>query len=147
MVYLVDTNAILSFAHRTYLFHEITREAVRILQSDEHQFTITPQNCIEFWNVATRPTERTGYGKTTEETTLLLQMIESLFPLIADSSAIYSEWRRLVVQHNISGVKVHDARLVAVMKTNAITHILTFNDADFARYASEGIVPVNPKNV
>lgn len=74
-------------------------------------------------------------------------MIESLFPLIADSSAICPEWRRLVVQHNVSGVKVHDARLVAVMKTNAITHILTFNDADFARYASEGIVPVNPKNV
>jgi predicted nucleic acid-binding protein len=31
-------------------------------------------------------------------------------------------------------VKVHDARLVATMKTHGVTDLLTFNVEDFARY-------------
>ena len=60
---------------------------------------------------------------------------------------MYLEWRRLVVTFGVLGVQVHDARLVAVMKTNDVTHILTFNADDFTRFASEGIVAVNPATV
>jgi predicted nucleic acid-binding protein len=42
---------------------------------------------------------------------------------------------------------VHDARLVAVMRTHGVTHILTFNVSDFVRYQSMGIVPVHPSSV
>jgi predicted nucleic acid-binding protein len=38
-------------------------------------------------------------------------------------------------------------RLTATMKANNITYILTFNTGDFIRYASEGIIAVNPNNV
>jgi predicted nucleic acid-binding protein len=44
-------------------------------------------------------------------------------------------------------VQVHDARLVASMKANGVTHILTFNISDFARYEVEGIVVVDPVTV
>jgi len=47
----------------------------------------------------------------------------------------------------VSGVQVHDARLVASMKVNAISHILTLNVEDFKRYGSEGIVPVAPRTI
>jgi len=53
----------------------------------------------------------------------------------------------LVVTFNVSGVQVHDARLVALMKVNVISHILTFNVGDFARYSSEGIVAVAPETI
>jgi len=33
------------------------------------------------------------------------------------------------------------------MKANGVTHILTFNTADFTRYTSEGIVAVDPASV
>jgi len=56
----------------------------------------------------------------------------------------YPEWRKLVVAFNVSGVQVHDARLVANMKANSVTHILTFNTRDFIRYAPEEIVAVEP---
>ena len=39
-------------------------------------------------------------------------------------------------------MQVHDARLVALMQVHGITHILTLNRADFARYP--GIVPIDP---
>jgi hypothetical protein len=48
---------------------------------------------------------------------------------------------------SVSGVQVHDARLVAAMKLNSVTHILTFNATDFTRYATEGIVAVDPTTV
>jgi predicted nucleic acid-binding protein len=77
----------------------------------------------------------------------MLRLVERLFPLLRDSGTQYREWRRLVVQYGVSGVQVHDARLVAVMLTQGITHILTFNDTDFARYAPEGISAVDPATV
>jgi len=40
------------------------------------------------------------------------------------------------------GKPSHDARLVAAMLAHGVTHILTFNDTDFRRYA--GITPVVP---
>jgi hypothetical protein len=67
--------------------------------------------------------------------------------VLPDSSAVYSEWRRLVVTFSVSGVQVHDARLVAAMKVNNISHVLTLNVADFTRYASEGIVASAPEQI
>jgi hypothetical protein len=49
---------------------------------------------------------------------------------------------RLVVQHRIIGLKVHDAKLVgAAMNVNGVRRILTFNTEDFARYGIEAIHP------
>ena len=45
--------------------------------------------------------------------------------------------------HNILGVKVHDAWLVAAMKAHRVKRILTFNASDFARF--DGIECVDPK--
>ncbi len=40
----------------------------------------------------------------------------------------------------VTGVKVHDARLVAAMKTYGIGRILTFNKDDFRRYPDIEII-------
>jgi len=118
-----------------------------MLRQDEHQLQIASQNCIEFWNVATGPLERNGFGLTPPEAARLLKLIERLFPVLPDSSEVYKEWRRLVVDFSVSGVQVHDARLVASMKVNDISHILTLNVEDFKRYISEGITAVTPGTV
>jgi predicted nucleic acid-binding protein len=55
--------------------------------------------------------------------------------LLPDIPAIHEEWRKLLVMHNVSGVQVHDARLVAAMRVYGVKRILTFNHRDFARYA------------
>jgi predicted nucleic acid-binding protein len=57
-----------------------------------------------------------------------------LFALLPDTPAIFSEWQRLVVQHDVKGKNAHDARLVAAMAVHAVKQILTFNQSDFARY-------------
>lgn len=145
--YLVDTNVLLRFVDRTQSLHLSVRSAIRNLKANGGRLQIAGQNCIELWNVATRPEARNGSGLTPAEAERWLRIIERVFSLIPDQPETYAEWRRLVVQFGVSGVQVHDARLVAAMKVNGMTHILTFNAADFRRYASEGIVVVDPATV
>lgn len=147
MIYLVDTNVLLRFADRSHPLHSLIRDTIRKLRRDGHSLQVTSQNCVEFWNVATRPIERNGFGLTPTNAERLLRLIERLFPMLPDSSKVYPEWRRLVVTFDVSGVQVHDARLVASMKVNGLSHILTLNVEDFRRYTSEGISAVAPGTV
>ena len=49
------------------------------------------------------------------------------------------------MQHQVSGKKIYDARLVAVMKSHGIDRIVTFNTKDFARYP--GITAIHPASL
>jgi predicted nucleic acid-binding protein len=73
------------------------------------------------------------------------RFFEERLQFLPDSLAVHEEWRRLLVTHSVSGVQVHDARLVAAMRAHEVTRILTFNDKDFARYTD--IAAVHPRTV
>ncbi len=147
MEYLVDTNILLRLVQRNDPLNSTIRTAVRKLRKDGNILLITPQNCAEFWKVATRPATKNGFGLIPKDADRQLRLIERIFPLLSDIPTVYPEWRTLVVKFGVSGVQVHDARLAATMKANNITHILTLNTGDFIRYSSEGIVVVNPNYV
>ncbi|MDE0086069.1 MAG: type II toxin-antitoxin system VapC family toxin [Candidatus Poribacteria bacterium] len=147
MIYLVDTNVLLRFSRHSDPNYQIAQDAVNKLKIADHQLQTTLQNFAEFWNVSTRPANQNGFGRMLSETELFLQELELLFPLLLDSPEVYPQWRRLVVKYNVSGVQVHDARLVATMIAHDVTHILTFNVTDFERYASERIVAIDPAAV
>ncbi len=144
MVYLTDTNVLLRIAHPDSPRYPIVQGVVHKLWQDGHELQTTSQNFAEFWNVSTRPTDQNGFGLTPDETDELLQGLEQSFPLLSDSPEVYPEWRRLVVDYDVSGVQVHDARLVATMLVHDIKHILTFNTQDFTRYMPEEIIAVDP---
>lgn len=142
--WLVDTNVLLRFVACTHSISPIIRRAIRILRERGDILRVAPQNLIEFWNVATRPAAANGLGYPVERTERLLHRLERLFPPLSEDKPVYSVWCQLVSQFGVSGVQVHDAHLVAVMNCHEITHILTLNPRDFARYAPIGIVIVNP---
>jgi predicted nucleic acid-binding protein len=147
MFYLVDTNVLLRYAAHTQALNPVVRAAVRKMQAAGHTLQATAQNFIEFWNTATRPLVRNGFGMAPPDADKELRVVERIFPILDDDPAVYPEWRRLVVIYGVSGVKVYDARLVASMRVYGMGHILTFNTADFVRYAPEGIVAVDPRTV
>jgi predicted nucleic acid-binding protein len=74
-----------------------------------------------------------------------VKVIEKLGAILPFSMSAYQEWRRLVVTHQITGVAVHDARIVAAMLAVNIQHILTLNEGDFRRY--QGITVLSPGGV
>jgi hypothetical protein len=57
--------------------------------------------------------------------------MKRFFVILAENADVQPEWERLVVQHSVSGKKVHDARLVATVNVHQVSRILTFNADDF----------------
>jgi len=106
---------------------------------------VTPQNLIEFWNAATRPVQNNGFGITPLQAEQEVMRIESYFRTAEETPFIYPAWRQIVSSVGVSGAQVHDARLVAVMQVHGLTHLLTLNTRDFARYP--GITVVPPQDV
>ena len=147
MIYLADTNVLLRFSRHDDPRYQIVQDTVHKLEAEGHQLRTTSQNFAEFWNVATRPANQNGFGHTIFETEQLLLGLEKFFRLLPDSPDVYPEWKRLVVKYDVSGVQVHDARLVASMIVHKVTHILTFNVTDFERYEPEEIVAVDPASI
>lgn len=50
-----------------------------------------------------------------------------------------------MVRYQCRGKPAHDARYVAAMNLHALTHLLTFNTPDFARFP--GLVALDPAAV
>lgn len=145
MAYLLDTNILLRFSRQADPRHPEVYAAVEHLRERNERLCFAPQNAAELWNVMTRPVDRNGFGETPAATDALLNKLETVFAMLPDDPAMYGHWRRLVRAAAVSGVQVHDARLVAWMQAHGVTHLLTLNAADFARYADlAGIVVVEP---
>jgi predicted nucleic acid-binding protein len=145
MSFLVDTNILLRSVEPLHPHHAVAVAAVYRLLAESTPVYFTLQNIAEFWNVATRPIEHNGLGFSIASTLAEVERIEGLLTLLPDTPAVYAEWKRIIVVHGVSGVKVHDARLVATMKTHGVRSFLTFDVDDFKRYT--GIDVMHPKVV
>ncbi len=145
MIHIPDTNILLRFADRTDAQHAVVLSAVRKLKAGGDKIYIVPQTCVEFWNVCTRPTTRNGFGFTVPRTNHSLCLVEKIFPLLSDDTRVHQEWRKLVLSFGVSGVQVHDARIVAAMKVRRLENILTLNPNDFKRYTE--IKAVRPQDI
>jgi predicted nucleic acid-binding protein len=143
--YLVDSNVLLRWIKPDDRDYPVVVSAIDTVLQQGAMLCYTSQNVAEFWNTCTRPLNRNGYGLSPQEADRLAKLFEDKLQLLPDSVAVHREWRRLLVTHNVSGVQVHDARLVAAMRVQDVRRILTFNDKDFARYPD--IESVHPRSV
>ncbi len=141
---LTDTNIGLRWLDLGTPASALVAAAIRDLEIRGHELRMCAQNYVEFWATATRPVHANGLGLDAAGADHLLKQVEAAFPLLDDPPSLYAEWRRLVLAHDVSGRQVYDARLAAFMLVHGITHILTFNIADFARYS--GVVAVHPND-
>jgi predicted nucleic acid-binding protein len=142
--YLVDTNVCLRIATPESMQHDSAKLAVATLISRRDEVYIAPQVITEFWGVATRPTTVNGLGWPVETAELEVTRLLARYPVLAETRQLFPEWHRLVVQHRVMGKQAHDARLVAIMHDNGVTHILTFNVNNFRAY---DVTVVSPDEV
>ena len=142
---LLDTGILLRLLNADDPLHGQVRSAAKSLRRQGHSFCASFQNLAEFWNVSTRPTTaRGGLGLGLEVVERRVQAIDRWCQILIDSDSSYRHWRSLIVTHAVTGVSVHDARIVAVMLTHNIPTLLTLNDRDFRRYETNGIEVVTP---
>ena len=144
-LYLVDSNVLLRWIKRMIA---ITRWWFRPSKSPFR----TMLSCVTHPRMlGSSGTPAPGHSSATD--TVCLRKRPTGEPLFSSAScdccrislAVHQEWRRLLVTHNVSGVQVHDARLVAAMRVHAVKRVLTFNEKDFARYP--GIEAVHPRSL
>ena len=147
MIHLVDTSILVRQADTNSKDRPVALQAVTDLTLSGEALQVVPQNMVEFWVVATRPQAVNGLGLSTAEADTERRRLEALFLLRPDTPELYQQWITLVNRFSVSGKPSHDARIVAAMLTHGITHILTFDGADFKRYAPIGIVVVDPVKV
>ena len=143
--YLIDTNILLRILKPNNPEFYLLRSLLNFFYRNGTQLFYASQNLIEFWNVLTRPINQNGYGLTAAEADKEAKRIEKTFLFLKDTEAIHDEWRKLVVTYSVSGAKVHDAHLVAVMKVYGVSHVLTLNVRDFTRYKE--ITAVHPTQI
>jgi predicted nucleic acid-binding protein len=146
MRYLVDTNLLLRLAEPAHEMHADAHQALTTLLARNEDLCFVPQNGFEFWVVATRPVERNGLGWSPALAQAEVTRLQGSLTFLPDPVTLYDEWLRLVSTYGVCGFKAHDTRLVAAMLVHGVTHILTFNEEDFKRYAEiTVIVPGNVK--
>jgi predicted nucleic acid-binding protein len=104
------------------------------LVGQEVRLCYTSQTLGEFWNAATRPLDKNGFGLSVSETDRLARVIEESFEFLPDSREIHERWRSLLVTHQVQGVQVHDTRLAARMYVHGVGQLLTLNVRDFRRF-------------
>lgn len=143
--YLLDTNIILRFSNSSDSQHELVANAVATILAVGDECYLAPQVLIELWVVATRPIDVNGLGWSTMYTSNVIKQLMHRFPIAEELPQLFLTWLETVSTYQISGKRTHDARIVALMKTASITHILTLNPSDFSNIPD--ITVVHPRNL
>jgi predicted nucleic acid-binding protein len=141
----VDTNVLLRTTDLGNPAQPVAEGAIESLRLNGDSLSVFPQNLIEFWAVATRPSVNNGLGLSIALAESQVNNLKAMFALLNDTPQIFSAWERIVRQYRVTGKQAHDARLVAAMEVHSLTHLLTFNDRDFKRFTE--ITVVNPHDI
>jgi predicted nucleic acid-binding protein len=142
---LLDSNILLRISKSDDPQHAAISHALHTLVGQGLRLCYTSQTLGEFWNASTRPLDKNGFGLSVPETDRLARVIERDFGFLPDSKEVHGRWRSLLVEHNILGVQVHDARLAANMYVHGIAQLLTINVRDFRRF--EGLRVLHPSEL
>ena len=142
MIILADSGILIRLHNPADADYAAIQSAIKAHHDGGDTIVYCVQNAAEFWNTCTRPSSsRGGLGLDVPETQRRLNEIEKTFSVMDDPRSLYRAWTQLLIDHRVMGKQVHDARL-ALMKLYGITHIMTLNGKDFARYP--GIIVVDP---
>jgi predicted nucleic acid-binding protein len=149
MAFLLDSSVLVRLVNTADPQSAIAQRAITVLEAADEMLCLTPQNLIEFRNVATRPVTVNGLGYSPATVELYAARFETRYILLDEMAAIYPTWKRIVQAVGVIGKQVHDARLVAVCHVYGLSHILTFNVRDFQRFTTlpPGLAVVDPRTV
>ena len=142
---LVDTNLLLRSVQSSHPMSSMASSSIDALLRKGDELFIAPQTVVEFWCVATRPASSNGLGLSITETKDRIRAFRKTLMLLPETDGVFESWEELVDKYEVIGKKVYDARLVAAMLIHNVSHLLTFNDADFRRFPE--ITVINPQSI
>jgi predicted nucleic acid-binding protein len=141
-VVALDTNVVLRLVHAAAPEHAACRQAVLSLAGQGCRIVVPTQVLVEFWVVATRPTNVNGLGWSPGAARAKIDQLMTLIQVLPEPPDVFRTWLDTVTTLGVSGKRAHDARIAATLRTNGVHDILTLNDADFSSFPEIG--SINP---
>jgi len=86
---LIDSNILLRMSKGDDPQYEMIGHALRTLLGRDTRLCYTSQTLGEFWNVATRPSDKNGFGLSVAEVDRLAAIIERNFEFLPDSRDVH----------------------------------------------------------
>lgn len=139
---LLDTNILVFLASPRSVQHVSVQRAVERLIERGATPVLSPQVVYEFWSVATRPLASNGLGWRVDAARSAIVAFLRQYEVLNDPPETLDLWIEIVVTHDLKGKRIHDAHLLATMKANGVSQLLTLNAADFP--AEAGIAVLTP---
>ena len=138
---VVDTNILVHSSVTASPDHARARAALARLRP-QGPVAVTRQILREFLSATTRP-QPWAKAATLAEATQNIDGFLRRFAVLEDGPRVWDELMALTRGFAFGGKQVHDANIVATMLAHGETRLLTFNGADFHRFASliEVVVP------
>lgn len=129
----VDTNVLVYATATSAPFHDRARAALVRLAANE-PLSIRRQILREYVAVMTRP-QTWGRALSLGEAMTDAAVFERRFTILEDGPPVWDQLMHLSRRYSFGGRQVHDANVVATMLAHGERRLLTFNEADFRRFA------------
>jgi predicted nucleic acid-binding protein len=129
----VDTNVLVYAAVAQAPLHQQAQSALQSLRQANVPMWISPQVIREYLAVMTRP-QTFGQPLSAADAARDAEVFVRRFRLADVNAAVTDNLLQLLSTVQVAGKQVHDANIVATMRTHGIERLLTHNVSDFARY-------------
>lgn len=135
----IDTNVLVYAEQRPSRFHVPARACLTRLEGQGVALWISRQVLREYLAVMTRPVPGSPPipALTTADAIAAVIQLEATFAIAEDGPGTTEALIGLLRRHRIAGRGIHDANIVATMLAHGLDRLLTFNAADFRRYAGD----------
>ncbi|TVR73469.1 MAG: PIN domain-containing protein [Spirochaetaceae bacterium] len=129
---LADTNVYLSATDRSRDNHRDARSFLQRCTDAGIHCAVTGQILREYLVVATRPTKVNGLGLPLEDALGNITVFRGRTVFLEENEAVSRELEALVRRYRITGKRVHDAGIAAVLALYHVPYLITANRDDFA---------------
>ena len=130
-IFFIDTNVLLTATNDTRKHHFAVKKLFKsVIQAGFH-LAFCGQIIREYLVVATRPVDVNGFGLRSGDAVHNIMEFQKLMLIYNEKKTTAESLQHLVVKYQLKGKRIHDANIVATMKTHGIKYLITDNSADF----------------
>jgi predicted nucleic acid-binding protein len=130
----VDTNVLIHASIRASSLHSLAVQRLEEHYQAGTEIWISRQILREFVAAVTRP-QPISPALPVSTVVSEARFYEARFHVANEDAEITDRLFELLLRIPAGGKHIHDANIVATMQATGITHLLTENTSDFARYA------------
>ena len=130
----IDTNVLVQSRIPGAPGHDIARASMERAFRDPEPLRINRQVLREYLSVVTRP-QTWPVAMSREDALDDVSRLMGIFEILEDGPGVTEALVTLCREIAVGGRQIHDANIVATMVAHGERRLLTFNTADFRRYA------------